>query len=202
MEFNRYLLYLRDHYLEILGTLTGLVYIYYSIKKKRILWVFGGISSVFYIGVFYRAGLLAYMSLYFYYVVISIYGWFAWTPAPESNEPEQTGIRQMKARSWPVALAVTFLLFLILWRVLHYFSKADLIWADAFLTSGSIVATWLLVRKLIDNWLMFIVIDILSGLVSLYKGLPFAAILFFIYTLLAIKGYVEWKKELTSHGHP
>jgi nicotinamide mononucleotide transporter len=70
------------------------------------------------------------------------------------------------------------------------------------LTSGSVIATWLLMRKVIDHWLLWIGIDTLSVLVSLYKGLPFAAILFFIYTLLAIKGYFEWKKKLTPTLQP
>jgi nicotinamide mononucleotide transporter len=202
MEFNQCLQYLRNHYLEILGTLTGLIYIYYTIKRKRILWLFGGLSSLFYIGVFYRTGLLAYMSLYFYYVAISIYGWFAWAPAQDSTGKKEISINRLKARSWALVLAVTFLLFLILWLILHYFHHAELLWADALLTAASIVATWLLTRKVIDQWLLWIVIDILSGLVSLYKGLPFAAFLFFIYTLLAIKGYAEWKKELPKPGHP
>lgn len=202
MEFNSYLQYLQRHCLEILGTITGLVYIYYSIKKRRILWIFGGISSLFYIVVFYRAGLLAYMTLYFYYVVISLYGWFAWAPVREPDRTRPTDIRLLHTRSWLIVAALTLLLFVILWRVLHYLHQADLLWADALLTAGSIVATWLLMRKYIGNWILFILIDAMSAIVSLYKGLPFAAVLFFIYTLLAVKGYFEWKKELTIPAQP
>jgi len=202
MDFRQYVQYLYDHYLEILGTITGLVYVIYSIRQKRILWIYGGLSSLFYIVVFYRAGLLAYMSLYFYYVGISIYGWYTWAPSQEANSPGKGRISRLRTRSWPAVLLIITLLFLILWFILKSFDRADLLWADALLTSGSIVATWLLMRKVIDHWWLWIVIDMLSAVVSIYKGLPFAAILFFIYTLLAIKGYSEWKKELSDPVHP
>jgi len=202
MELYYCIQYLQIHYLEILGTLTGLIYVFYSIEKKRILWFYGGVSSLFYIVVFYHAGLLAYMTLYFYYTAISIYGWYSWAPKQKGKLTEAAGITRLKARSWIIVLAITLLLFLILWGILKFVAGTEIPWADALLTSGSIVATWLLMRKVIDHWILWIIIDILSGLVSIYKGLPFAAILFFIYTLLAIKGYFEWKKDLTVPIQP
>jgi nicotinamide mononucleotide transporter len=188
--------YLQLHYLEILGTLTGLLYIIFSIKQKRVLWIFGGISSLFYMAVFFQAGLFAYMTLYFYYVAISIYGWFEWGKTRE--KASQSGnITRLKPGSWFITASSVLLLSLILGFVLKYTTHAELAWADAVLTSGSVIATWLLMRKVIDQWLLWIGIDVLSGFVSLYKGLYFTAVLFFIYTLLAVKGYVEWNKELT-----
>jgi nicotinamide mononucleotide transporter len=201
MGLYKFLHYLQLHYFEILGTITGLIYVFYSIEQKRILWLYGGISSLFYIVVFFRAGLFAYMTLYFYYTGISIYGWFAWAK-PQSETSHTSKMNRLKARSWILTGSVIVLLFLALGLVLKYTANAELLWADALLTSGSIVATWLLMRKSIDNWLLWIGIDTLSGFVSLHKGLPFAAILFFIYTLLAIKGYFEWKKELTKALQP
>jgi nicotinamide mononucleotide transporter len=197
MGFYHFLHYLQMHFLEILGTLTGLIYVFYSIEQKRILWVYGGISSLFYIAVFYKAGLFAYMTLYLYYTGISIYGWFAWSK-PQDEASGKSGITRLRARSWIITGSAILLLFLILEIVLKYTVNTESAWADALLTSGSIAATWLLMRKVLDHWLLWVGIDTLSGLVSLYKGLPFAAILFFIYTLLAIKGYFEWKKDMTQ----
>ncbi|OFY57609.1 MAG: hypothetical protein A2Y87_11995 [Bacteroidetes bacterium RBG_13_46_8] len=201
MDFYQFLHYLQLHYIEILGTITGLIYIIYSIEQKRILWVYGGISSLFYIIVFFQAGLFAYMTLYFYYAGISIYGWFAWGK-PRDKASGARGITRLKTRSWILTGCAVVLLFLITGFVLKYTANSEIAWADALLTSGSIAATWLLMRKVLDHWLLWIGIDTLSGVVSLYKGLPFAAILFFIYTLLAIKGYFEWKKELTRTLQP
>ena len=195
MGLYQFLHYLQMHYFEILGTVTGLIYIIYSIEQKRILWVYGGISSLFYIIVFFQAGLFAYMTLYFYYVGISIYGWFAWGKSRDKASGAR-GITRLNARSWILTGCAVILLFLITGFVLNYTANSEIAWADALLTSGSIAATWLLMRKVLDHWLLWIGIDTMSGAVSLYKGLPFAAVLFFIYTLLAIKGYFEWKKEL------
>jgi nicotinamide mononucleotide transporter len=197
MGLYKFLHYLQLHYFEILGTLTGLIYVFYSIEQKRILWIYGAISSLFYIVVFFRAGLFAYMTLYFYYTGISIYGWYAWAK-PKEDVSNKTGITRLVKRTWILSGFVIILLFLVLFFILKLTANAEIAWADALLTSGSIVATWLLMRKVIDHWLLWIGIDILSGFVSLYKGLPFAAVLFFVYTLLAIKGYFEWKKELTQ----
>ncbi|MBS1234071.1 MAG: hypothetical protein H6R34_635, partial [Bacteroidetes bacterium] len=122
--------------------------------------------------------------------------------AKPKDEASQGGkITRLKTRSWILTGSAIGLLFLIVGFVLKYTANAEMVWADALLTSGSIAATWLLMRKVLDHWLLWIGIDTLSGFVSLHKGLPFAAILFFIYTLLAIKGYFEWKKEWT-HTRP
>jgi nicotinamide mononucleotide transporter len=196
MGYFQWFEYLQAHYLEILGTLTGLVYIFYSIEQKRILWLYGGISSVFYILVFYRSGLFAYMVLYFYYVVISFYGWYSWAPAQNEGSVKQRGITRLKTRSWPWLLVIMILMFGIIFAILKFIESAEIPMADAFLTAGSIIATWLLMRKIIDHWIIWIIIDLFTAFVSIFKGLPFAAVLFFIYTLLAIKGYLEWKKEL------
>lgn len=201
MGLYQCLYYLQLHYFEILGTITGLIYVFYSIEQKRILWFYGGISSLFYIVVFFQAGLFAYMTLYLYYTGISIYGWFAWAK-PRDERSVARKITRLKTRSWILSGSIILLLFLVVGFILKYTANAELLWADALLTSGSIVATWLLMRKVIDHWLLWIGIDTLSGFVSLHKGLPFAAILFFIYTLLAIKGYFEWKKELAKTLQP
>jgi nicotinamide mononucleotide transporter len=193
MEFHKIISYLQQHFLEILGTITGLIYVIYSIKQERVLWIYGGISSLFYILVFFQAGLYAYMTLYFYYTGISIYGWYAWSKNTGNGRDAFRTIR-LKTRSWIFVVLSVALLSVMLWWMLRFLVHSDIAWADAVLTSGSIIATWMLMRKMIENWLLWIVIDILSGVVSLYKGLPFAAILFFIYTLLAVKGYIEWKK--------
>jgi nicotinamide mononucleotide transporter len=93
-------------------------------------------------------------------------------------------------------LAVTLVLIVPFYFVLKKFTPSDMALADALLTSGGIVATWMLTQKLIEQWLFWIVIDLLSMGVMIYKELYPSAILFFVYTLLAIKGYMEWKKEM------
>ncbi len=146
-----------------------------------------------YIYVFWQSGLKAYMMLYVYYVVISLFGWFSWNAQSKSKQKE---ISRLNARMWYIVAFVSLVLYLIIVGLLTIYANSDIPWADGLLTSLSIVATWLLVKKNIDNWLIWIAVDLLSAIVSVYKGLYFTAILFVIYTLLAIKGFYEWKKEM------
>jgi nicotinamide mononucleotide transporter len=75
--------------------------------------------------------------------------------------------------------------------------KSSMPFLDAFTTAASIVATWMLARKLIEHWLIWIVIDVLSMGMYLYKGMFFYAFLFVVYTIGAILGYVEWRKKIS-----
>jgi nicotinamide mononucleotide transporter len=202
MEINGVLRYLQLHGLEILGALTGLIYVFFSIKRKRILWIFGGLSSVLYIIVFYNVGLLAYMMLYMYYVVVSLAGWYAWAPQKADKHGSEKRISRLGFRSWLTTMLVITVLFGLIAVILRYFDQSEALMSDAILTSASIVATWLLMRRIIDHWLVWIVIDLFSGILALFKDLPFTAFLFFIYTLLAIKGYLEWRKELRTTTYP
>ncbi len=195
MDLYYFIWYIHLHYIELLGTITGLIYVLYAIERKKILWLYGAISSFLYIYIFRQSGLKAYMMLYVYYVGISIYGWFSWNKQPKSKP---VLISRLNTRMWIVAASVSMVLYLIIVAILKIYDNSDIPWADGLLTSLSIVATWLLVRKIIDNWLIWIAVDLFSALVSVYKGLIFTAILFTVYILLAIKGYYEWKKEMQT----
>lgn len=148
-----------------------------------------------YIYVFWHAGLKAYMMLYVYYVVISIFGWFSWNVQPKGK---QNVISRLNARMWIIVAFVSLVLYLIIVGILTKYANSDIPWIDGLLTSLSIVATWLLVKKSIDNWLIWIAVDVLSAIVSAFKGLSFTTILFGVYVLLAIKGFYEWKKDIQT----
>jgi nicotinamide mononucleotide transporter len=193
MDLYYYIRYLHLHYVEILGTITGLIYVLYAIERKRVLWIYGAISSLFYIYVFWQAGLKAYMILYAYYVGAGIYGWFSWNSQPKGKQKE---ISRLDAGRWRIIVFFSVVLYFIIIGLLKIYNNSDIPWVDGLLTSLSIVATWLLLCKNIDNWLLWIAVDLLSAMVSAYKGLVFTTILFAVYVLLAIKGYYEWKKEI------
>ncbi len=199
MDFFYYLNYVHIHYIEILGTITGLIYVLYAIDRKRVLWIYGAVSSLLYIYVFWQAGLKAYMILYVYYVGAGVYGWFSWNLPPKGKPKE---LNRLDAGSWKRVAFITVVLYIIIVGILKIYNNSDIPWADGLLTSMSIVATWLLLRRNIDNWLLWVAVDIMSALVSAYKGLVFTSIMFVVYTLFAIKGYYEWKKEMPIKTNP
>jgi nicotinamide mononucleotide transporter len=190
--------WLQLHYLELIAVITGLLYIFYTIRENILLWLFGILSSGLYIWIFFKSGIYAYSILYVYYVLIGFYGWYNWSVKKESPEklPESIPVHKATGRYLSSCIIVTCLLSIPLYFLLKKFTTSDMAMADALLTSGGMVATWMLTQKLIEQWLFWIIIDLLSMGVMIYKELYPSALLFLVYTLLAVKGYIAWKKEL------
>jgi nicotinamide mononucleotide transporter len=186
--------WLQLNYLELFAVITGLLYVIFTIRENILLWLFGIISSGLYVWIFFKSGIFAYSLLYIYYVIIGLYGWYNWSRKP-AKQAGGLRVRKASARYLGSCLAITLILIVPLFLVLKKFSS-DMALVDALLTSGGIVATWMLTQKLIEQWLFWVVIDLLSMGVMIYKELYPSALLFLVYTLLAIKGFEEWKKEM------
>jgi len=186
--------YVQTNWIEIIGAILSLIYLYLSIKQKVSLWFYGIISSLFYIVVFFQTKFYADMSLQFYYVVVSIYGWINWKQGkPETGEDLPT--TQMSKRLFVNLVLATTLIYLIYYLVLVKFTDSTIPKADSLVGALSVVGTWMLARKLIENWLVWILADGLCVGLYLYKGLYPTAILFVVYTLMAVVGYLQWKKD-------
>ncbi len=193
--------WIKLHYFELIAAILGLISIYYQIKQKPVYWLISIIVVSMYIVVYIKARLYADMSLQFYYLVVSFYGWYQWvfgkSPARESR-----GIRVSKTGP-KLALnlfVITVLLFFSMAWFLDHFTDSDVPYWDAFTTSLSFVATWMLARKKIENWLVWIVVDAVSVGIYIYKELYPTVVLFAVLTILAFKGYYEWKKEIIKYS--
>ncbi len=186
---------------EILGVLTSLAYLYFSVKQKIWLWPLGILSSAFYIVIFYGSCLYADMGLQVYYLVISVYGWYYWLFAAARKDNKRLAVSRIKKRQLPWMILSAILLYIILVFALKYvpewleIAASDILFWDAFTTAVSIIATWMLARKILEHWLLWIVVDSVSLFLYIYKGLYYTAFLFFVYTIIAIYGYIEWKKS-------
>ncbi len=190
--------WLQQNYVETLAVVAGLLYVFFTIKEKILLWLFGIISSGLYVFVFFKSGIYAYSALYVYYVVIGFYGWYNWARKPEVAMKKESLLKIHKASAgllW-VCMAVTVVSAIPVYFALKHFAGSDMALADALMTSGGMVATWMLTQKIIEQWLFWVVIDLLSMSVMIYKDLYPSAGLFLIYTVLAVIGYVKWKNEL------
>lgn len=186
--------WLLDNYIEVLATLTGLIYLVYSVQGKILLWIFGIITSALYVHVFFKARIYADMGINVYYVIISIYGWFHWVRGRNNNQNELP-VSRVHLRQVVYLLLVTLGLFLFISFVLGRFTDSDIAILDAITTSASITATWMLARKILEHWLIWIFVDALSIGLYIYKGLYPTVVLFVFYTALALLGYIEWKKK-------
>lgn len=186
--------------IEGLGVITALIYLFFSIRQKIWLWPFGILTSAFYIYVFFKGRLYADMGLQVYYLIISFYGWYFWIFGAKGQDKLKVAVLDPK-----LTRNLLFLTFVIYWllvlalKILPSWLEilpSDLLYWDAFTTAASIIATWMLARKIIEQWLVWIVVDLVSMGLYIYKGLYLTSGLFFVYTVLAFVGYREWKKEL------
>ena len=180
--------------IEFFGVITSLIYLYYSIKINKLLLLFGLISAVLYTIVFFYSKIYAGGFLQLYYVFISIYGWILWQKS--LNNQVEFPISQVGVKQGFILAFITFALFVPIAYVLKNHSDSNVPYFDAILTAASIVATWMLARKILQHWIIWVVVDLASIALYLYQQLYFTAFLFAIYTIFAIKGFVDWKKEM------
>lgn len=193
--------WLFENYLEIIGAISGLIYLYFSVNQNIWLWPVGLITSGFYVTVFYYSQLYADMSLNVYYLLVSIYGWYHWLTRKDNLHHNSIKIAVLSIKQWFGLLAVVFILTIgFSWILIHIpvgigLKPSSVPYWDAFLTAGSVVATWMLAQKYLEQWLWWIVIDSISVGVFCYKGLYLTVILFIVNTLMAVIGYIKWKKD-------
>jgi nicotinamide mononucleotide transporter len=142
--------------------------------------------------VYFSAGLYAEMALQSYYLFAAIAGWIGWHRT--SNTDGYIGVLRMKIAHWWYAVGVGSSTGALLGFILWQQTKSPIAFADSLIATSSLVATWFMVKRYLENWLMWVVIDSACIIVYLHKGLFSFAGLFVLYTLLALKGYFDWKK--------
>lgn len=187
--------YIQTNWIELVGAVLSLIYLDLSIRQKVSLWFYGIVSSLFYIVIFFQTKFYADMSLQFYYVVISIYGWMNWKNGQSENGDELPTNQLSKRLTLNLVLA-TGLIYIVYYLVLSRFTDSTIPKADSLVGALSVVGTWMLARKLIENWLVWIFADALCVALYVYKGLYPTAILFVIYTVMAGVGYWQWRKKM------
>ncbi|WP_430809614.1 MULTISPECIES: nicotinamide riboside transporter PnuC [unclassified Carboxylicivirga] len=188
--------------LEVTGTVASLVYLFYSIREKVWLWPWGIVASAVSLLVFYQSALYADMGLQFYYVSISAYGWWYWMSGQPGKGASDVPIRPVGGRLLLKLLLIGTAIYLVLlWALLKlpamvHIASSDMPYLDAFTTAASVIATWMLARKYLHHWLFWIVVDLVSMGMYIYKGLYFYSFLFLVYTIGAAMGYFEWKRNM------
>jgi len=181
---------------ELCGTVFGLIYVWLSIRQSLLTWPAGIITSLLYCWVFFDAKFYAGMGLQCYYVVISLYGWWSWQQGGSGDSgDEKLHVSYTDSTLWIKLFILNLLLTILMYYLLGRYTDSPIPFGDAFTTSLSIIATWMLARKKIEQWLIWIFIDLVSAGLYLYRGLYPTVFLFVVYTVMAGIGYLEWHKE-------
>jgi len=200
--------WLSENIIEIFGAVTGIAYVFLEIRRNILLWPLGILTSAVYIYVFGRNGFYSNMALQVYYLVISIYGWILWHGARRmghGEEQDKTGQTKevasdvMRIGKWTAlgCLVTTVVLWSGLWFALDRWTDSPVPQWDALITSLSVVATWMLTKKYLEQWYVWIVADAIAVIVYAATGLYATAILFAVYTVMAVIGVWAWS---TEHG--
>lgn len=187
--------YLITHWVEIAGTLLSLVYLYLSIRQKIGLWLFGFLSAALYAFVFFQSKFYADMSLQFYYMAVSVYGWIHWRKGSTNDNKSTLKVTRTGIKEAMILLPITAAVMLLYYLILTNYTDSPLPLADSFTTALSITATWMLAQKRIEHWILWIIVDLVSAGLYIYKGLYPTAVLFIVYTVFAVVGWREWRKS-------
>ncbi len=182
--------------IELLGAILGILYIFFSIRQSIFTWPTGLVTSALYIVVFFQSKFYADMGLQVYYVGISIYGWYLWlNGSTKENNTTYLQVSQTNKKLGAKLILITLILYFVILAILLNLTDSDVPFMDSLTTALSITATWMLAKKYIEHWIIWIFVDLISVGLYIYKDLWPTVILFVIYAAMAVLGYFEWKKE-------
>lgn len=191
-----------DLIIEIIGAAIGLIYLFLEYKANVWLWPAGIVMSLFYVVIFFHGKFYADAAVYLYYIGANTYGLLKWTQSRrqgltadgiEANELTITHVPSKKIL--PIAATAIALWGLLYW-ILSTFTDSPVPLGDAFTTALSIVAMWMLAQKYLEQWLLWIIVNVVSTALYFWKGLYPTAILFIVYVIVAVLGYFRWRNEM------
>ncbi|MGJ8638893.1 MAG: nicotinamide riboside transporter PnuC [Opitutaceae bacterium] len=184
-------------WIEWLGTVTGIVGVYLSIKEKTAAWLLFIACYAAYVYLSYQAELFAALLMNAVFVVLSIYGWMSWTKSSKETSSSHS-IRHIAKKS--IAAIACFILFgagLLGWLLDNY-TEAYLPYVDAFATCCAFAAQWMLSQKYVENWLCWMIADVIYIGLWGAQGYYVSVGLFSIFIILAARGWLEWRQIVSS----
>jgi nicotinamide mononucleotide transporter len=180
--------------LEIAGVLTGIVAIWLTTRERVWCWPVGIVSVLLFVGVFYRARLYGAMGLQVAYVGLAAYGWYAWTTGGHDHSPLRVSRTPLGTAAIAGAAGLVATAALAIW--LRQQTDESMPLTDAATTAFSLVAQWMQTRKLIENWWVWLAVDVVYVGMNLSQGLFWTAGLYAVYCGLAVAGLIEWRRSL------
>ena len=200
--------FLAEHWLDITTTVLGLAYIIFEYKASLWMWLVGFLMQALGIVLYYQKGLYADCAMEFYYLSMTIYGWWRWigsgdgspdhshhTATDHENRPHDP----LAISHFPKKLIGYWLLLIVaVWAVIYWllvtFTNSNVPLADSFTTALSIVGIWALAHKYLEQWFIWIAVDVVTCVLYYYKDIPFKASLYALYVVIAIAGYFKWRR--------
>ncbi|MBL6950836.1 MAG: nicotinamide mononucleotide transporter [Bacteroidales bacterium] len=184
--------------LEIFAVLCGLASVWFMKKENILVYPLGIINVLIYVYICFISKLYAYAGINVFYAVMSAYGWYNWLRKNEKDE--QIYISRLKLPGILLYAALIIAFFSLLQFLLDRYTDSEIPSWDALTTSIYIIAMWLLAQKKIEHWLLWIAGDIISIGMFIWLNLYFSAFQFVVFTVIAVFGFVEWRKKYEGRG--
>lgn len=189
---------IHEVYLELIAVFFGLCSVWYAKKDNILVFPTGLISTFIYAYLLWQWSLLGDSMINVYYFIMSIYGWYHWTRQKEGVDEFPVSVMNKKEHVMAVIIFVLTIVFVVV--VYLYFNKFTSWYSylDTILTAIFFVGMWLMAKRKIENWIFWIVGDLLSIPLYFAKGYTFTSFQYIVFTIIAVYGYLEWKKILNS----
>jgi nicotinamide mononucleotide transporter len=184
--------------LEIFGVLTGAVCVILAAKENILTWPIGIANNALFLVMFWRNKLYADSLLQLFYIATAIYGWWRW-----SHSETGSGAQKVQSTSKPVAitlLALTPIAWATIYLLLHRYTDSNVPAGDSLATVLSLAAQYMAGRKLLENWLVWIVVDVISVALFVYKHLYLTASLYGAFIVMCVAGYSAWRQTQLRQG--
>jgi len=186
-------------WLEAIAVFFGIASVFYSMREH--IWVYptGIVSTLIYVWICFEFKLYADMGINAYYFAMSIYGWFIWTH-PKKNQ-EILPVTWLDSRGWLYSAGLFAISYPSLVFVLGNFTDSDVPYLDSFTTASAFVGMWLMAKKKVENWIFWIITDLVSVPLYFYKGLLLTSFQFLFFTVLATMGLFAWIKSAKTYAN-
>ena len=182
--------------LEIIAAIVGVVSVYLSVRQNIWSWPTAIVNVSLYVIVFYEAKLYADMGLQVVYIALSFYGWYQWLYGGANRT--ELPVTRIDGRTSVILAAAGVTTTALLGTVLHGHTNAALPFLDSATTATSLVAQWMMTRKLLENWMVWIAVDVVYVGMFIYKSLYVTAVLYAIFLGLAVAGHRQWTRSLLA----
>lgn len=212
-------------FLEVLGFCIGILYLWWEYHANPKVWLASVIMPMISMWIYFSKGLYADFGINIYYLVIAIYGFWNWTRKTHSHHAEAAsnneGTTATKQESvtnsevakskrellvshtplkvWAGIIMMSLALWWLIWWILTTFTDSTVPVADAFTTALSIVGLWMMAKKYAEQWLIWLIVDLVCSCLYWYKGIPFYSVLYAIYTVIAWFGYRKWLRLIPDN---
>ena len=186
--------FLYAHWLDIVTTVLGLAYILLEYRASIWMWAVGFMMQALGIVLYYQKGLYADCGMEFYYLAMTVYGYIKWVRGSATKQ-------SLPICHFPKRLILPWLILIgAVWALIYWllvtFTNSNVPVADSFTTALSIVGIWALAHKYLEQWFIWIAVDVVTSILYFYKDIPFKASLYALYVVIAVMGWFKWRRMM------